>query len=140
MAKKTYSEQLRDPRWQKKRLEILQRDKFTCVNCGSEINELNVHHKTYINGRDVWDYPNSLLITLCSDCHSNLHFGRELIDSVLSEFSISQLHTIHNILYNLSSMDCNKVDLFDKILSGYKYMCDKDNQKSLFEYDNNSEI
>lgn len=29
----TYSQKLRDPRWQKKRLEILERDSFTCQHC-----------------------------------------------------------------------------------------------------------
>ena len=29
-----YSEKLRDPRWQKARLKVLERDNWTCVNCG----------------------------------------------------------------------------------------------------------
>jgi 5-methylcytosine-specific restriction endonuclease McrA len=33
MNKSKYSEKLRDPRWQKKRLEIFQRDNFICQNC-----------------------------------------------------------------------------------------------------------
>ena len=31
--KKTYTELLKDPRWQKKRLEIYERDNFTCNQC-----------------------------------------------------------------------------------------------------------
>ena len=65
----TYSEKLKDPRWQKKRLEILSRDEFTCKICGSKTTTLNIHHRHYINGREPWDYPSELLITLCEICH-----------------------------------------------------------------------
>lgn len=66
----TYSEKLKHPKWQKKRLQILSRDKFTCKKCGDTETQLHVHHKEYISGNDPWDYDNKLLITLCEDCHS----------------------------------------------------------------------
>lgn len=64
---KIYSEKLKDPRWQKKRLEILQRDEFTCQNCGDKENTLNVHHIAYSG--EPWEAPNNLLITYCEECH-----------------------------------------------------------------------
>ena len=64
-----YSDKLRDPRWQKKRLEIMQRDDFKCKKCGDKDSTLNVHHRYYIWGKDPWDYPDEVLITVCSDCH-----------------------------------------------------------------------
>ena len=67
--KKTYVEQLRHPRWQRKRLEVMGRDGFRCVQCGDEETELHVHHKTYIWGKDPWDYPLGNFDTLCSRCH-----------------------------------------------------------------------
>jgi len=66
---KNYLEQLKDPRWQKKRLEILNRDNFTCQCCGSKENELQVHHKYYDKKKLAWEYDNDCLITLCKDCH-----------------------------------------------------------------------
>lgn len=69
MAKKSYSDKLKDPRWQKKRLEIFKRDKFRCKLCGDEETTLNVHHKKYENGKEPWEYKLSDLITLCEDCH-----------------------------------------------------------------------
>lgn len=69
MAKKTYSEKLLDPRWQKKRLEILSRDNFTCVKCGDEKETLHIHHIEYKKGLDPWDYENDKLTTLCVLCH-----------------------------------------------------------------------
>lgn len=65
----TYSEKLKDPRWQKKRLEILKRDDFTCQWCGDKANTLHVHHLEYHKGRDPWNYDDDCLITLCVNCH-----------------------------------------------------------------------
>lgn len=67
----TYTEKLKDPRWQKKRLEILERDKFTCQLCGDKRSLLVVHHLIYNN--EPWDCPNNQLITICEDCHKKLH-------------------------------------------------------------------
>lgn len=66
--RKSYLEKLRDPRWQKKRLEILERDDFTCQSCGSSHIELHVHHIEYAKG-DPWQVGNQFLATLCKDCH-----------------------------------------------------------------------
>lgn len=66
-----YSKKLRDPKWQKKRLEIMQRDKFTCQMCTNTQATLNVHHTYYVSGHDPWDYPGASLITLCESCHED---------------------------------------------------------------------
>lgn len=81
----TYSQKLKDPRWQKKRLEVLNRDSFSCRFCGDDKNTLHVHHISY-NG-DPWDTDDNLLITLCDDCHqveeSNLKdFSKRLVKSL----------------------------------------------------------
>ena len=34
---------------------------------------LHVHHKYYIEDRNPWEYDENALITLCSDCHSEIH-------------------------------------------------------------------
>jgi hypothetical protein len=63
----TYSEKLRDPRWQKKRLEILNRDGFSCCLCGDKETELHVHHKKYY--KEPWNAKDESLQTLCKYCH-----------------------------------------------------------------------
>lgn len=70
---KDYKKQWLDPRWQKKRLEILERDDFACRLCGRSDKTLHVHHQYYITGNDVWDYYDSALTTLCCDCHELMH-------------------------------------------------------------------
>ena len=72
MKQKTYSEKLKDPRWQKKRLEILERDEWECKACGDKDTTLHVHHIFYIPGKEPWEIPNGLLVTFCERCHKNL--------------------------------------------------------------------
>ena len=69
----SYSEKLRDPRWQKKRLEIFGRDGFACTCCGAKDKTLALHHSIYLRGRDPWDYPDGAFLTICEECHSERH-------------------------------------------------------------------
>ena len=69
----SYNEQIRSPHWQKRRLQILQRDNFTCQICGSTEKTLHVHHLCYRKDAKIWDYPDNTLITLCEDCHRMEH-------------------------------------------------------------------
>ncbi len=64
-----YSEKLKDPRWQKVRLKIFERDEFECATCGNSKSTLFVHHKYYEYGIEPWDYPLNSLVTLCKTCH-----------------------------------------------------------------------
>lgn len=79
MNKQDYLAKLRDPRWQKKRLEIFNRDGFTCQQCFETNEMLDVHHMVYFKG-DPWDTPNEHLITLCHTCHEEETTEREELD------------------------------------------------------------
>jgi hypothetical protein len=70
--KKTYVEKLKDPRWQKFRLRILERDEFKCRRCRCDKRELHAHHLYYISKREPWEYPPASLITLCFQCHKEV--------------------------------------------------------------------
>jgi hypothetical protein len=64
-----YFEKLKDARWQKVRLKVMERDGFCCRECGkSDGSNLQVHHLHYIKG-DPWDTPMCFLMTLCDGCH-----------------------------------------------------------------------
>ena len=136
--KKTYSELLRSPLWQKKRLKILERDDFTCQHCGCKERELQVHHRIYHKGAKPWEYDDSELITLCSRCHEieteekNYHYetfkdicslARELglseqfievafsyIFSALEAISNNELCDDDRLAYNLLLGTCNNKD------------------------------
>jgi hypothetical protein len=66
---KTYAEKLKDPRWQQKRLRILERDEWACLACNAANQTLHVHHKAYEG--EPWDVADEFLETLCEECHAN---------------------------------------------------------------------
>lgn len=82
---RSYSDKLKDPKWQRKRLEIMERDEFTCQWCGSSKETLHVHHINYEKGADPWAYGDDNFITLCADCHERaekvIRFFRSMFKS-----------------------------------------------------------
>ena len=64
-----YAEKLKDPRWQRRRLEVFNRDRWTCRECGDTETTLNIHHHYYIPNKEPWEYPDEAFVTLCEDCH-----------------------------------------------------------------------
>ncbi|WP_250532402.1 hypothetical protein [Caballeronia sp. ATUFL_F1_KS39] len=92
-----YSEKLRDPRWQKARLEIMERDGWRCTNCGATRSTLSVHHRRYVKGLQPWEYHESSLVTLCGCCHYCLHQDGglstvELFERVMLEHGADPRH------------------------------------------------
>lgn len=69
MGHKSYSEKLKDPRWQAKREKIINRDNGRCVSCERSDVPLQVHHGAYLRFTEPWDHPDELLWTLCESCH-----------------------------------------------------------------------
>lgn len=67
----SYSHKLQNPKWQRKRLEVLQRDNFSCKICKENNSTLHVHHLKY-NG-NPWESDLKELTTLCKDCHKLIH-------------------------------------------------------------------
>lgn len=78
-----YVDQLRDPRWQRKRLEIMERADFSCESCGDKSKTLAVHHRMYLRGRKAWEYENDLLECLCETCHEEKHRLQAELNAVL---------------------------------------------------------
>jgi len=86
MAKKNnYTDKLKNPKWQKKRLEILNLHGFKCEKCGCEDKELHVHHRFYLKGREVWQYDNDVFQVLCCDCHEKEHSKEKEVNEVIPE-------------------------------------------------------
>lgn len=95
----TYLEKLKDPRWQKKRLEIMERDRWRCLDCNEEDKTLHVHHHHYFKG-DPWDTPNSLLSTLCEECHETRQPLEEdlktMLGQIMARADLNELHGLIN--------------------------------------------
>lgn len=94
---KSYFEKLRDPRWQRKRLEIMKRDDFACVDCGDNSATLNVHHKFYRRGFEPWNYADEALVTLCEPCHEVIGQQLDRFFEVLSKLEIHAVEYLTGI-------------------------------------------
>lgn len=86
---KSYAEKLKDPRWQKKRLEILEKEDWQCWGCGGTEKTLHVHHLFYRKKTDPWDYPDEAYAVLCEGCHET----RQALEQRFDELFRSKLQT-----------------------------------------------
>jgi len=120
ISKQNYAQKLKDPRWQKKRLNILNRDQWTCQKCGDSTKTLNVHHRGYVRGKEPWEYDDWMLSTLCEPCHreepedmeSSLADLTEAINSsMMTSFEIGWLSHLVWVSYQYKS--------FSEIRSAY---------------------
>jgi hypothetical protein len=94
-----YAQKLKDPRWQKKRLEILNRDEWACQKCYDDESMLTVHHRRYLPDKDPWDYPDGLLITLCESCHEEerikmAEVEHDIVEILKEKFLADDIHDI----------------------------------------------
>ena len=99
MANKSYSEKLLDPRWQKKRLEVLDSAEFQCEMCGDGESTLHVHHKQYFKGREVWDYEREQLACLCKDCHEQSHEQADTLKDAISRIPMDGPFNIDDVAF-----------------------------------------
>lgn len=74
----------KDVRWQKKRLEVLERCGWKCQfgGCTSADEQIHVHHIRYSDG-PVWDTPAEDLTALCSSCHEKITKVKRRIGALL---------------------------------------------------------
>jgi len=90
-----YLEKLKDPMWQKKRLEIFKRDGWVCKYCGDINSTLHVHHLRYRSNIDPWEYSNDDLKTLCEYCHGvekdYRHATETVLLDILKPYSVIQI-------------------------------------------------
>ncbi len=114
MTKKlSYADRLRDPRWQKKRLEILQRDDFTCRKCRAKDKTLHVHHVAYYSGQDPWDYSDDFLLTLCYECHED-EGGGDYEKSLTA--ALSNVGFLQQDFFSFACLIGKKPEIFKQIL------------------------
>jgi hypothetical protein len=117
-----YSDLLKNPKWQKKRLEIMSRDDFACSICGDDKSTLNVHHLFYKKGKKPWEYQDKALITLCDSCHENEHQEKQNLTANFNNLPIlsqSKSLLIENIEDLSDIYDPYQIDMILDISMAY---------------------
>lgn len=118
----TYREKLLDPRWQKKRLFVLERDNWTCQACQSTTKTLNVHHKFYEGYKDPWDYDDNVLVTLCQECHASEEGTKAIFKAFTNKLLLAGFNYENLSMYLLGLMvvPTFEVSRFDRVrLAGF---------------------
>jgi hypothetical protein len=101
---KTYWQKLKDPRWQKRRLEILNKAEFSCELCGDGEQTLHVHHLIYDKGKDPWQYSDEWLACLCEACHEELHEAKALLQQATASLTPADLRRVAGYAFGLSAV------------------------------------
>ena len=91
---KSYYELLKHPKWQKKRLEILNEHNFECEDCGADDKSLQIHHSYYEKGLLPWEYPNESLHCLCEDCHRQAQDWLTLLHRQIGRLELGQIEDL----------------------------------------------
>lgn len=94
----TYAEKLRHPKWQRKRLEVLEAAGFECQYCGDKDSTLHVHHGYYAKGREPWEYESDSLHVLCEKCHEESEWWRAKVYALIGRLWAGDVRTLHGYL------------------------------------------
>lgn len=108
----TYQQQLKDPRWQRLRLSVFERDNWECTKCQDTKSELQVHHKQYIAGFKAWNYSTDMLVTLCVNCHYNVTVNDMLAKHGLTGEQLKKL----NFSFGNCSGNADKLDAIIELI------------------------
>jgi hypothetical protein len=87
-----------DPRWQRKRLEIMDAAGFKCVQCGADDETLNVHHGYYERDKKPWEYADRYLRCLCKTCHGKFEAVILSIRKMMARLDLFELQVFQNAL------------------------------------------
>lgn len=70
----TRQEEYQDDRWKARAEQIRELDHHRCALCGAKNVMLHVHHLSYPPPPfHLWDAADNELVTLCKDCHVEIH-------------------------------------------------------------------
>lgn len=117
MGMKDYKSQYMHPKWQKRRLEMLESAGYQCQSCEDTEKTLHVHHKRYIKGRDVWDYADDDLEVLCADCHKHEHWQKDELNKMVSSMDSDQ---VSNLICLVAGMQSYSYEIEDEQLANWE--------------------
>lgn len=138
----TYWQKLKDPRWQQKRLRVMERDNFTCRDCADTKKNQQVHHCFYEKG-DPWDTGDEFLLTLCDECHENRGAlesdGKRMLAQIFVGMDAANLRFfVESLACNVSSGSearvCNIFDhQYKEDFRWYSFACNNKYARRVYE-------
>jgi 5-methylcytosine-specific restriction endonuclease McrA len=100
----TYQKKMLDPRWQKARLAVFERDGWKCRICHDKETSLHAHHTYYDkNSEGPWDYNLESIVTLCEMCHADEHDQIDEAKKALFDALAATDQFSSDILFSLAS-------------------------------------
>jgi hypothetical protein len=92
-----------DPRWQRTRLRIFERDNWQCRKCGSTQSNLQVHHKKY-ESQVPWETADRYLVTLCRTCHERVTELQREVRDIIAEVPVDQIAMLVDMMRRASGL------------------------------------
>lgn len=121
----TFAEQLKHPKWQQKRLEVMQRCGFMCINCEDKNTTLHIHHPFYRKGAKLWEYETDELLCLCEKCHQETHAVDSQIRSEITDLQLmcgmGQLSVLLGWLKGANYTPYTKLESYEEICGFLDY-------------------
>lgn len=135
MAQISYSDKLKDPRWQRRRLKILERDNWACVSCHIDNETLNVHHLKYHPSGNPWEVEDRHLITLCEDCHKEEHSSRKAYEERLLDALKGKSLTAGGVLCLAKAFDTSELLYpLDFLIENIEYLLRTPDEQSKLDH------
>ena len=112
MTKKaSYKKRLANPRWQRRRLEVLERAGWRCEWCGRGDEELQVHHGYYERERhEPWRYDSMTLYALCDGCHERAEKARAAVYRKLGYIHPKHYWAVYHLLKDAEELLASDVE------------------------------
>lgn len=123
----SYSEKLKDKRWQEKRKYVIDRANNQCEDCDSKLN-LEIHHCYYLYGYEPWEYPYDALRCLCRECHKKRAQVEQILRGHLASLKTNELEAIIKLISN--GLYWYHRDEIFSLLKSFNY--DQDEAKEIF--------
>lgn len=125
MFNMNYLEQLKHPNWQRKRLEIMQRDNYQCQSCGNKEVQLNVHHGYYDKYLYLWEYNNETLHTLCFPCHSETHSVLYVLKESIGKLNTRCIYDLIDLLELVNNQELPSSFILRQLVAEFKDIYDE---------------
>lgn len=134
----SYADLLKDPRWQKKRLNILERDSWECRSCGDNTRTLHVHHRRYERGKMPWEADERYLETLCEACHEAHTALRRQFMSLLDDLEFQRFERligfVQGMMIETGERDVGQARSGEQLMGAWQALSYPPNELDLVEW------